>query len=85
MRFVSLESRHPGLEFEHILPDLDLYWMSHGHLSKLSRIRVFKEYAHLKDAYVGQFFGSKTSVLRAQNIILWYGPVPRPLGTSKDV
>ena len=91
VRFVSLETRHYMLQFEHKFCIIWTYieWV----MIVWSRAKVMGISMHMhkvKGAYTILrlhmhlcFQILRTSILKAQNIILWCRTAPRSLGTSK--
>ena len=94
VKFVSLESGHLGLQFEHkfflILSILSELWTFEVGSLELSRIRVCvclnQVCVHTLERCVRTLiFWAVEFHFKSPNIILWCGPAPRPLGTSKDI
>ena len=98
VKFVSLESKHLGLQFEQNFCLIWIYiewvmtvwsWAIKAiRLGFLGRMCTHESCMHTHgwDLHTeANFMGSRTSFLRAQNIILWCGPAPKPWECPKTI
>ena len=97
VRFISLKSIHPGIQFEHkfclIWTQIEWVMIVWSRAIRVVRIRVSedacvrKKHASMcipKLAHTqAEFLRPKTSLFRAQSLPLWWDPVSRPFGMSK--